>query len=56
MKMKINNNVKIIEIEYNQVMQFCGFNVNEKNKVIETIKSILLVLNIWNMRKILNVK
>lgn len=38
MKMKINNNVKIIEIEYNQVMQFCGFNVNEKNKVIETIK------------------
>ena len=38
MKMKINNNVKIIEIEYNQVMQFCGFNVNEKNKVIEAIK------------------
>mgnify|MGYP000783419815 FL=1 len=38
MKMKIDNNVKSIEIEYNQVMQFCGFNVNEKNKVIEAIK------------------
>lgn len=38
MKMKIDNDIKHIEIEYCPVMQFCGSNIIEKNRVIEIIR------------------
>ena len=37
MKLKIDNDIKHIEIEYCPVMQFCGSNIIEKNRIIEII-------------------
>lgn len=38
MKLKIDNDIKHIEIEYCPVMQFCGSNIIEKNRIIEIIR------------------
>lgn len=38
MKLKIDNDIKHIEIEYCSVMQFCGSNIIEKNRIIEIIR------------------